>query len=105
MNTCQRKYALLGVLAITLSILVSVTAFAGNGNSASQGDSCWGQASAVFAQMGEMGEHSSSFPTPRLGIRNLARQLYYAGIIPDDSMASLGVFVADELGLDIYACY
>jgi hypothetical protein len=72
---------------------------------AKQGNSCWGQASAVFAKLGLMGEHSSSFPTPRLGIRNLARELYEQGLIPDDSMQSLGAFVAEELGLDISACY
>jgi hypothetical protein len=65
---------------------------------------CWGQASAVFAQMGLMGEHSSSFPTPRLGLRNLARLLYEAGDIEEDSMAALGAFVADALGLSIEAC-
>jgi hypothetical protein len=66
--------------------------------------SCWGQASAVFAQMGEMGEHSSSFETPRLGLRNLARALYAQGVIEDDTMQALGAFVAAELGLDIEAC-
>ena len=45
---------------------------------------CWGQASAVFAQTdtGVMGEHSSAEPTPRIGLRNLARALADAGIIP-----------------------
>jgi hypothetical protein len=66
--------------------------------------SCWGQATKVFAQMGEMGEHSSQFPTPRLGLRNLARALYDQGVIEDDSMQALGAFVAMELGLDISAC-
>lgn len=66
--------------------------------------SCWGQASAVFAQMGEMGPHSAEQPTPRLGLRNLARALADQGVIPDDSMESLGVFVAAELGLSIDAC-
>jgi hypothetical protein len=66
--------------------------------------SCWGQASAVFAQMGVMGEHSSSFDTPRLGLRNLARALYDQGVIEDDTMQALGAFVAAELGLDIEAC-
>jgi hypothetical protein len=65
---------------------------------------CWGQASKVFAQMGAMGEHSSSFETPRLGLRNLARALAAEGIIADDSMQSLGAFVADELELSISAC-
>jgi hypothetical protein len=65
---------------------------------------CWGQASAVFAQMGEMGEHSSSYDTPRLGLRNLARMLYNAGIIEDDSMAALGQFVAEAEGLSVEAC-
>ena len=65
---------------------------------------CWGQATKVFAQTGAMGEHASQEPTPRLGLRNLARALYEAGIIPDDSMYSLGVFVSYELGLSIDAC-
>jgi hypothetical protein len=58
----------------------------------------------VFAQFGEMGAHSSSQPNPRLGLRNLARALYDLGVIADDSMAELGSFVADELGLSIDAC-
>jgi hypothetical protein len=66
--------------------------------------SCWGQASMVFAQMGLMGEHSSSFETPRLGLRNLARSLADAGVLEDDSMQALGAFVARELGLSIEAC-
>ena len=65
---------------------------------------CWGQASKVFAQTGMMGQHSSSFDNPRLGIRNLARYLFDLGLIPEDSMAALGAYVADELGYDISAC-
>lgn len=67
-------------------------------------DACWGQASAIFAQTGEMGEHASQQPTPRLGLHNLASALADAGIIADDSMASLGQFVAAEMGLTIEAC-
>jgi hypothetical protein len=67
-------------------------------------NSCWGQASQVFAQEGAMGEHASSFAHPRLGLRNLARALADAGVIPDDSMQALGAFVAGELGLSIDAC-
>lgn len=67
-------------------------------------NACWGQASKVFAQMGQMGEHASQEETPRLGLRNLARALADAGVIPDDSMASLGAFVASALGLSIDAC-
>jgi hypothetical protein len=68
--------------------------------------SCWGQASAVFAQMGRMGDHASEFETPRLGLRNLARSLYESGEfgLPDDSMSSLGAFVAAAEGLEIDAC-
>jgi hypothetical protein len=65
---------------------------------------CWGQASAVFAQMGLLGQHASQEPNPRLGLRNLARSLAELGVIPDDSMASLGAFVAAESGLTIDAC-
>ena len=67
-------------------------------------NSCWGQASKVFAQTGEMGEHSANQAQPRLGLRNLARALADDGVIADDSMQSLGVFVADALGLSIEAC-
>ena len=65
---------------------------------------CWGQASKVFAQTGMMGQHSSSFDNPRLGIRNLARYLFDLGVIPEDSMAALGAYVSDELGYDLSAC-
>jgi hypothetical protein len=33
-----------------------------------------------------MGEHASQQDEPRLGLRNLARALADAGVIPDDSM-------------------
>jgi hypothetical protein len=65
---------------------------------------CWGQATKVFAATGEMGAHSSQQANPRLGLRNLARALYADGVIADDSMAALGVFVTGELGLAIDAC-
>ena len=93
----QRMLTLVFIIALTL---IPLTAQAKPNN----GNACFGQASAVFAQMGAMGDHSSSFPTPRLGLRNLARLLAEAGAIPDDSMASLGQFVANELGLSIAAC-
>lgn len=67
-------------------------------------EACWGQATRVFAQMGEMGSHASSEPTPRLGLANLARALYDAGVISEPTMAALGAFVADALGLTIDAC-
>lgn len=65
---------------------------------------CWGQASAVFAKMGDMGLHSSQQETPRLGLKNLARELYDMGVIADDSMEALGAFVSDQLGLSIESC-
>lgn len=87
------------VLALVLA-LTAIPVLAGT----NQENACWGQATAVFAQLGEMGEHAASQPTPRLGLRNLARALADAGVIADDSMASLGQFVADTLGLTVEAC-
>jgi len=78
--------------------------FSASADETNQPQACWGQATKVFARTGEMGEHASQEPTPRLGLRNLARALFEAGIIPDDSMYSLGVFVSSELGLSIEAC-
>ena len=66
--------------------------------------SCWGQATQVFARMGTMGEHASSYDTPRLGLRNLARALHEQGVIADDTLRALGKFVSDELGLSVAAC-
>ena len=93
------KKIVIAVLVMLLLLVTVVPAFAGANNRA-----CWGQATAVFARMGEMGEHASQFPTPRLGLRNLARALYDAGEIEDDSMQALGQFVVEALGLEIEAC-
>jgi hypothetical protein len=92
------------ILMVVLAIMLVVAAFGATGAQAQDDSACWGQATAVFAQTGEMGEHASQQETPRLGLRNLARALYDAGVIPDDSMQSLGAFVASELGLSIDAC-
>jgi hypothetical protein len=51
---------------------------------------CWGQATAVFAATGELGQHASSEPTPRLGLANLARALYAQGTIPAPMVQALG---------------
>ncbi len=72
--------------------------------SSDQDQACWGQASAVFAQLGEMGSHSATQATPRLGLKNLAEALYADGIIDEPTMAALGAFVATASGLSIDAC-
>jgi hypothetical protein len=86
------------VLLVVFVISVTIAMAAPNDHA------CWGQATKVFAQSGEMGTHASQQPNPRLGLRNLARALYDQGVIPDDSMQALGAFVATELGLSIDAC-
>ena len=93
----------LAVLLLFTFVLVLVFTVA-TAQAVNQDNACWGQASAVFAQTGQMGIHASQEPTPRLGLHNLAHALYEAGVIPDDSIQSLGVFVAGELGLSVEAC-
>lgn len=90
----MKKMMILLLLA-ALFVLTALPAFAAT----DQNDACWGQASAVFAQTGVMGTHASEQPTPRLGLRNLARMLYESGEygLEDDSMAELGEFVASSL--------
>jgi hypothetical protein len=92
------------ILLFLVTLMLFVALVPAGALAASNDNSCWGQATAVFAQTGEMGEHASQQPTPRLGLRNLARALADQGTIPDDSMQSLGAFVATELGLSIEAC-
>lgn len=84
-------------LALTGMLLVSAPASA-------QGNSCWGQATAVFAQMGLMGEHASQQDEPRAGLGNLAQILFDMGVISEPTLAALGAYLADTLGLSIDRC-
>jgi len=95
-----KKYFIIFMLVVLLAVLAIPAGAQGPSNP----NACWGQATKVFAQTGEMGEHASQQATPRIGLRNLARALYEQGVIPDDSLQSLGQFVAAELGLTIEAC-
>jgi hypothetical protein len=63
-----------------------------------------GEATQVFAQLGEMGAHASEQTTPRLGLRNVARLLFEQGVISDDSLQALGAFLSSALGLSIESC-
>ena len=92
---------ILGVGLVTAMLVVGVAPAV---SAAPPANACWGQATKVFAQAGEMGDHASNQANPRMGLRNLARALAEAGVIMDDSMAALGGFVATELGLTIDAC-
>lgn len=92
------------ITALILLAILAMSLFSTTRAVAHSGHSCWGQATKVFAQTGVMGEHASQQPTPRLGLRNLARALYNDGVIEEDSMQALGAFVADALGLSIDAC-
>ncbi|MFN2103259.1 MAG: hypothetical protein ACK2U5_23590 [Candidatus Promineifilaceae bacterium] len=98
----QKKLFLMLVVIMMLVLMLGV--FGGTAAAAPGAKACWGQASAVFAQTGEMGAHSSSQANPRMGLHNLAVALYDAGVIPEASLSALGVFVATELGLSIDAC-
>src|SRR5215467_12832603 len=73
-------------------------------SAAANDQACWGQATAVFAATGQLGQHASSEPTPHLGLANLAQALYAQGVIPAPTMQALGAFVAAQLGLSIDAC-
>lgn len=77
---------------VLLSALVSGAAFpAGTLAATPNNPSCWGAASADFAQStpGAMGAHASSFDSPRLGIGNVA-ELFTGTHQPGDLAAALG---------------
>lgn len=69
-----------------------------------QGNSCWGEASAIFARMGEMGNHASEQDEPRVGLANLSWALYDMGVISEPTLNALAEFVTTELGLDLDRC-
>ena len=73
-------------------------------NSSASSDACWGQATAVFAMMGEMGYHASHQEEPRAGLANLADYLAMKGYIEEGTMQALGAFVAEGSNLTIEAC-
>lgn len=99
----MKKFSIkMGILVLMGLLVLGFNATVAQADANDQ--ACWGQATQVFAQMGVMGEHASEQPTPRIGLRNLARTLYEQGVIEDDTMQALGAFVAAELGLSIDAC-
>lgn len=89
---------------MALLVVLAVAASAAQHAQAASDKACWGQATKVFAQTGEMGEHASQQATPRLGLRNLARALFEQGVVPDDTLQALGASVVTELGLSVEAC-
>jgi hypothetical protein len=91
-------------VVVLLSLVLMVLVIIAPGNAEASEPQCWGQATAVFAQMGVMGEHASQEATPRIGLANLADALADAGIIPEGTMEALGVFVSSALNLSIDAC-
>ena len=93
------KRVMIALITILIPLLSATPVLADADDSA-----CWGQASAVYAQTGVMGEHASQEPTPRIGLRNLARSLYEANMIAEPTMEALGQFVASAEGLSIDAC-
>lgn len=68
-------------------------------------NACWGQATAAFAQLGEMGDHASQQATPRDGLGNLANDLYDAGLIDAPNLQALAAFlVSIDPDLTVEAC-
>lgn len=66
---------------------------------------CWGQATAAFAQMGEMGEHASQQANPRDGLANLADALYDDGVIDEPTLQALGAWLVEIApDLTVEAC-
>lgn len=79
-------------LAIGLLMSALLAALPGTAAAATPANpSCWGAAAADLAQSspGAMGQHASSFDSPRLGIGNVA-ELFTGTHQPGDLAAALG---------------
>lgn len=81
----MKRVIVLGAFLVVLALPAGVAA------AQPDNPSCWGQASTDFAQSapGAMGEHASSFDTPRLGIGNVAN-LFTGTHQPGDLAGVLG---------------
>jgi len=94
----KRTYVALALITVFAFALIPVPAEAYT-------QACWGQASAAFAQMGEMGEHASQQATPRDGLARLAGYLYNDGVIDAPTMQALGAWlVSIDPDLTVEAC-
>lgn len=91
-------------LAVALVLLLAALALPVFGETDNY-EACWGQATAAFAEMGEMGLHASQQPTPRAGLGNLAQALFDDGIIEDNTLQALAVWlVSIDPDLTVEAC-
>lgn len=95
------KRVAMSVLVILLLLLTVMPALADT----DEYSACWGQATAAFAQMGEMGEHASQQPTPREGLANLAQRLFDEAGVGDGTLQGLAAYlVSIDPDLTIDAC-
>lgn len=95
---------LIATLLLSVLMLAAVSTTVGASAPSGVNEACWGQATAIFAKSGEMGYHASQEETPRMGLHNLAVLLADLGIIEDDSLYSLALFVTADWNLTIDAC-
>ena len=66
---------------------------------------CWGVVTSQFAKADRgIGEHSSSQTNPRLGLGNVARALFEAGLIDDPHVSDLGALLAQLDEFDETVC-
>jgi hypothetical protein len=66
---------------------------------------CWGTVTSQRAStFHDVGQHSSSQSSPRLGLGNVARALYDAGLTSGPHVSDLGSFLASVDGLDETSC-
>lgn len=95
------KKWIVALALVFLLALLSLPASADTDND----QACWGQASAVFARMGEMGDHASQQETPREGLANLARRLFAEEGVGDGSLQGLAAYlVSIDPNLTVEAC-
>jgi hypothetical protein len=66
---------------------------------------CWGTVTSQrAATFHDIGEHSADQSTPRLGLGNVARALFEAGLTEGPTVGDLGAFLASVDGLDETYC-
>ena len=106
MSTIKTKRARLIIHSLILTLLLTAAMYVpALADGRPTNPDCWGVVSARLASTEHtMGEHASNQTEPRLGLGNLARILYEAGVTSGPHVSDMGSFLATVDDVEATQC-